>query len=113
VHERGHPGARGGLEHPARAVDVDGSEHRRVTRRLDQPRQVDDGVGAGEHVLERARDDVGLHPARARIAPTREPASDADDLLDGRITLQRGKHAGAHVARCPGHDDAHAVRLPG
>ena len=48
VHERLDLGAGGGLEHPAAPVDVDRVQLPVVARGLDEPRQVDHGVGPAE-----------------------------------------------------------------
>ena len=45
VHERGDARLGDGAKHARRAVDIHPPEQRRIARRLDQPGEVDDGVG--------------------------------------------------------------------
>jgi hypothetical protein len=113
VHERARPGPRGGLEHPARAGDVDLLQRGLVAGGLDGPCEVDDRRRAAEELLERGGGHVGPHPGRARVAPAGEAAGDAHDLGHTRVARQRLQQARADVAGRARHHDAHGRWLPG
>jgi hypothetical protein len=93
-------------------VHVDAFELALVARGLDQPGEVDDGVGAREVRPQVGLRNVGGDEARARVAPRRTAAGDADDLLDARVARKRFEDAGSHVSGGSGDDDSHVMNLP-
>ena len=74
VHERGDARLGDGAKHARRAVDIHPPEQRRIARRLDQPGEVDDGVGAAEEPDEIRLRDVCGRPIDLREVEPRPPA---------------------------------------
>ena len=93
-------------------MDVDGLERGRVTRRLDQPGEVHDGVGALEEVGERRARDVRGEGLRLRRVPVRRAPGEPDDLGDVRVGGERRHDARPDVAGGSGDDDAHPLAFP-
>jgi len=100
------PGLGDGAEKPRAAADVHALEVCTVTRRLDQPGEVDDGVCSAEEARQIVRFAVRTRPLRGRKRiRLGKPASDADDLVLRR--RERAKQARSDVAGGADDDDAH------
>ncbi len=107
VDEARDAGGRDGLEHARRAVDVRPANGEEVVRRLDQPRELDDAVRAGEERRELVAGDVGGGPLDLRELELGEPPGDAEDRVDRGLVGERPEQARAGVAGRADDDDAH------
>ena len=76
-----------------------------VAARLDQPREVDDGVGAARTPDQVVARDVGRHPAHLRRVPVGQPARDPDDLPHALVLAQRPHDTRPDVAGRSGDHD--------
>ena len=113
VDDRPHAGGGRGCEHPCAAHGVHLPGQQRVVAGLEEPGEVDDGVRARQHRLQRVRGDVGGHePDRRRPVDRRLPPRDRDDLGHLGTAGQLVDHARPHVAGRADHHDAHGPLLP-
>jgi hypothetical protein len=75
--------------------------------RLEDPGQVDHGVGAGEAWAKVVVRHVGRRPRGLRWTPVGNAARQPEDRVDRIVGCQPLDEAGAHVAGRPGDDRAH------
>lgn len=113
--ERGHIRRSGGGEYAPAALHVYSARCGAVARRLDQPCEMDDRIGAAEVLDEVVVHHVSRNPARLRALLLGAPARDCRNARDLRIGFERVEDAGADVARGSGYDQMHlmALRPPG
>ena len=112
VDERGNAGGRHRAEDATAALDVDRPGDGFVAPGLDEPGEVDDGVGPREQRLQVVETNVGGAKRGPLKRAERRPACDGDNLVDTRIARQRAHDARANVAGRSHYDDAHAASLP-
>lgn len=107
VNEHGHAGALDRLEHASASLDVDAARLAFVARRLDQPRQVHDRVGALEERHEIVTADIRSGPGRLREGAVGYAPGETEDLLDLGLLRERLEQAGSDVPACACDDDPH------
>ena len=95
-------------EDARRAVDVRAAQLRQVARRLDRPRQMDDGVGAAHERRELVGRDVGARPLHLPVgARGRQPPRHAEHGIHALVPLERVEEARSDVAGGAEDDDPH------
>ena len=112
IDERGHARLGRCPEDPLRAVDVHAPERLQVARGLDQPCEVDDGVGPAKERREVRRRDIRLRPLDLVHLKLRTPARDTEHRFDLVLLGQRSQDARPNVPGGSDDDDAHVPPLP-
>jgi hypothetical protein len=78
---------------------------------VEQPGEMDDGIGSPQMRDEVVTGDVRRHERRLRRLPLGAPASEPDDLRHPVVGRQRADDRGPDIARRPYDYDLHADHL--
>src|SRR5215204_6819199 len=112
VDDRPDSGLGGGAEDAGAPLDVYAPEQIAVVSGLDQPGEVDGGVGAAEETREVRVHDVGRNPFGLRLLERGTTARDPDDRLDLGLVRERAEQAGSDVPGGADDSDPHTELIP-